>query len=192
MNKPHNQPPLYPSLVSNNFTRIFAATLLALSLTAMGCSKSASGSGKEGTAGFSDQDLALEEANRFGDGSIPQAKEGGLFQDIYFDYDSSLVKPQHHETIRKNASVLSGDPSIHAEIEGHCDRRGTNEYNLALGEERAKAVAAMMINFGVNPEQVSTISYGEEIPLEAGDSEDAYAKNRRAHFALYRKKDQSR
>lgn len=171
-----------------------AFSILALSLTLSvsvlsfsGCSKSSTGSG-DGT-GISDSDLALQEQNRFGDGSIPNATEGGVFQDVQFDYDSSVVRSEFHEIIRKNASILSADASLHSEVEGHCDRRGTNEYNLALGEERAKAVAALMVSYGARPDQLSTISYGEEIPLDPADNDAAYAKNRRAHFALYRKKD---
>ena len=153
------------------------------------CSATSSGGQKgDGVPTFSDEDLALAEGQRYGDGSIPEAKEGGLFQDVYFEYDSAVVLPEYQEMIRQNAAVLQKDPTLHAEIEGHCDRRGTNEYNLALGEERAKSVAALMVSFGAAPSQISTISYGEEIPLDPADNDTAYAKNRRAHFALYRVK----
>ncbi|MCL4139935.1 UNVERIFIED_CONTAM: hypothetical protein GTU68_015996 [Idotea baltica] len=110
-----------------------------------------------------------------------------------FEYDSAAVKSEYHELIRQNAAVLQNDQSLHAEIEGHCDKRGTNEYNIALGEERAKAVASLMVSFGTNPTQISTISYGEEIPIDPAEDDAAYSKNRRAHFALYRakKKEQS-
>ena len=72
------------------------------------------------------------------------------------------------------------------EIEGHCDSRGTNEYNLALGKSRAKTVARYLVNLGVQPDQLSTITYGEEIPLETGESESSFSVNRRAHFAIFR------
>lgn len=152
-----------------------------------GCSSSSGGKGPGGdAASFSDEDLALYE-NRYGQGNIPQAQEGGLFKDILFAYDSAVVEPRYHDVLAGNAKVLSNDTTLHAEIEGHCDKRGTNEYNLALGEERAKAVAALMVSFGARPGQISVISYGEEIPIDPGDHDQAYAKNRRAHFALYRK-----
>jgi peptidoglycan-associated lipoprotein len=166
-------------------------TIVALALLAgtFGCSATSSGGqkGKDGSAsGFTDEDLALAEQNRYGEGNIPQAQEDGMFKDIMFDYDSAAIRPEYHEMLRQNASVLQADTTLNAEIEGHCDKRGTNEYNLALGEERAKAVAALMVSFGASPSQVSTISYGEEIPVDPAENEQAYSKNRRAHFALYR------
>lgn len=171
----------------NFATRVLVLSLLTLGFTA--CSATSSGGQKgDGIPTFSDEDLALAEGQRYGDGSIPQAREGGLFQDVYFEYDSAVVLPEYQEMIRQNAVVLQKDTSLHAEVEGHCDRRGTNEYNLALGEERAKAVAALMVSFGATPSQISTISYGEEIPLDPAEGENAFAKNRRAHFALYRVK----
>lgn len=149
-----------------------------------GCSSMGGGSG-EGT--FSDQDLAANAAEYNG-GNIPLAAEDGLFEDVRFGYDSSEVAPEYRDMITKNAQKLASDSSVHAEIEGHCDKRGTNDYNMALGESRARNVAKMLVSQGVKAEQLSTISYGEEVPIDPADSEDAYAKNRRAHFALYRQK----
>lgn len=168
-------------------TRTF---LLLCLLGAVSCSATSSGGQKgDDIPTFSDEDLALAQGGeRYGDGSIPEAREGGLFQDVYFEYDSAVVSPEFREQLRQNAAVLEKDSTLHAEIEGHCDKRGTNEYNLALGEERAKAVASLMVSFGASPSQISTISYGEEIPLDPADNEQAFAKNRRAHFALYRVK----
>ncbi len=157
--------------------------LTALLIAAGGCSSSSGG--KDGN--ISDQDLALSEQNRFGEGNIPGAESGsGAFKDVLFMYDSSTVPDEYQQQVRDAAQALQGDPSLHAEIEGHCDKRGTSEYNMALGERRAKAVASLLVSFGVPSSQLSTVSYGEEIPLVPGDSEDAYAKNRRAHFAVYR------
>lgn len=124
---------------------------------------------------------------RFGEGNIPYASEGSLFPDVFFDYDSSAVRQDDIASLRQTAKKLSGDASLRAEVEGHCDKRGTAEYNMALGEERAKSVAALLVSYGVRPEQLTTISYGEEIPVDPADSETAYAKNRRVHFAVYRK-----
>jgi peptidoglycan-associated lipoprotein len=169
----------------NPYTKTLGISILTISLFFSGCSSTSGGDGDGGE--LSDSDIALDEASRFGEGNIPEAREGGAFDDILFDYDSSVVRQEYHPIIKKNASILKGDPSLRAEIEGHCDKRGTNEYNLALGEERAKAVSSLMISFGVKPSQISTISYGEEIPIDPSGAEDAYAKNRRAHFALYRK-----
>ena len=140
-----------------------------------------------GVGGISDRDLALGgNVQEYGDGNIPLAAEGGLFGDIFFDYDSSRIRPDQVESIRKNAEILSHDPSLNVLVEGHCDSRGTSEYNLALGEERARSVAAMLINFGADANKVSTVSYGEEIPLSTGNSDYDFSQNRRAHFALSR------
>jgi len=176
-------PFLYPQAASRSVI-LCIAVVLALAVSA-GCSKS---SGKAGEGGqFSDEDLALNQPE-YGEGNIPQAQEGGLFPDVRFGYDSSVVPPEYQEQLRESAKALSADKTLRAEIEGHCDKRGTNEYNLALGAQRAKAVASLLLSYGVSPNQLSTISYGEEIPLDPADNESAYAKNRRAHFALYRSK----
>lgn len=142
-----------------------------------------------GQAGvFTDQDLALEQKRWAEGANIPEAEAGNLFRDVHFDYDSFQIREEDRHIIELNARALISDSSLHAEIEGHCDQRGTTDYNYALGEQRAKAVADLLVSLGVPKKQLSTISYGEEIPLDQGSSESAYAKNRRAHFALYRKK----
>lgn len=170
-----------------------AAIAALTGLTAFGSAGcSSSGSGKEngvelGTGTITDQSLTTDQS-RFGEGNIPAAAQGSaLFPDVHFDYDSAAVRPEDADIIRQSAEALRADPTLHAELEGHCDKRGTAEYNLALGEERAKAVAALLVGAGVRADQLSTISYGEEIPVDPSDSEDAYAKNRRVHFAVYRK-----
>jgi len=153
------------------------------------CSSTASGrgAGDEDSSSITDEDLALgANGNKFGDGNIPAAssKTTGNFQDIFFGYDSNSIDSEYNEMLKDSASELQSNPSIKAEVEGHCDRRGNNEYNLALGEERAKMVARLLVQYGASSSQVSTISYGEEIPLDPSDSESAYAKNRRVHFAI--------
>ncbi len=192
---------IFPAAFSNLSARslikpLLGSALLLLSLSGLSACSATSGGdsdpngamgGAGGAGSFSDSDLEMG-ANRFADGNIPTAKEGGFFDDIFFTYDSAVVPPEYGEQIRQNAKVLSADPSLRAEVEGHCDKRGTNDYNLALGEERARAVAALLVSYGVSPNQLTTISYGEEIPLDPGDSDAAFAKNRRVHFALYRAK----
>lgn len=158
-----------------------------------GCSSTSSGGDGEGDgtgedSTISDEELALANQARWDEGSIPKAQKDGLFRDIQFSYDSAAIESQYHEVLKKNAEFLLSDPTLHAEVEGHCDKRGTNEYNLALGEERARAVAKWLVNNGVPASQLSTISYGEEIPIDPAENDAAFAKNRRAHFALYRKK----
>ena len=149
--------------------------------------KKGSGEG-DGTGTISDEDLALQNQGRWADGgTIPNAQAGGRFQDIHFGFDSASVGPEYQQTVRDVASALKGDPTLHVDIEGHCDSRGTSEYNMALGERRAKAVGRMLFDYGVPSSQIATVSYGEELPLVQGESEDAWSQNRRAHFAVYKK-----
>jgi peptidoglycan-associated lipoprotein len=170
--------------LSGNFSLVLIGVFL---LSA--CSASSGGQRELDAGGqsFSDQDLALDE-QRFQDGNIPVARADGLFKDLLFAYNSSAVPVEYQSELKANAKVLMSDPSLRAEVEGHCDKRGTIEYNHALGEERAKAVAALLVSYGVRPTQLTTISYGEEIPVDPGDTEAAYSRNRRVHFALFRAK----
>ncbi len=164
---------------------LFSFALVLTLTTSIGCSsKGKGGSGEIDENLISEQNLA---GQRFGDGNIPRGSDQGPLGDVRFDYDSAAIRPEDMEIIRNNAKFLTADPTLHAEVEGHCDRRGTNEYNLALGEERAKSAARALVNLGVRPSQISTISYGEEIPLDPSDSEYAFSKNRRAHFVVYNK-----
>ncbi|HMO18621.1 MAG TPA: OmpA family protein [Oligoflexia bacterium] len=175
------------------YSRLLVFTTLTSLILLGGCfsSSSGSGSGNGDASALIDEELALNGGEaRFGGGNIPLAseRESGPFSDIHFAYDSNAIDPRYNEMIRASANELIRDPSLRTEVEGHCDNRGTQEYNLALGEERAKAVARLLIQYGANPKQISTISYGEEIPLDPADNEAAYAKNRRVHFALFREK----
>ena len=106
----------------------------------------------------------------------------GRFKPIYFEYDRSEVRPEFGEAIEHNANVLKGESGLKVVIEGHCDERGTTEYNLALGERRARAVRKSLIEAGVNSKQLSIVSYGEERPAVSESNEEAWAKNRRAVF----------
>lgn len=99
---------------------------------------------------------------------------------IYFAYDSDRIAPQYEGLIQSHATFLRNHPEITVIIEGHTDERGTPEYNVALGERRAKSVALYMQNLGVAATQMSIVSYGEEKPLDLGITEESFAKNRRA------------
>lgn len=171
------------------FAQAKVLLLCSLSLSVAACSAAGARGGRDGaeTASFSDDDLAVYNDGRYGDGNIPYGSEDGPFKTVLFDYDSAAVPQEYHAELQKNAQSLKEDPTLKVEIEGHSDKRGTNEYNLALGEERAKAVAKLLVSFGASAAQLSTISYGEEIPVAQGDSEEAYKKNRRAHFVVFKK-----
>jgi len=103
---------------------------------------------------------------------------------IYFPFDSDVLRPSEKEVLDKSAEWLKGRPSAKVQIEGHCDERGTPEYNLHLGQRRADKVREYLASKGVAPDRVMTISYGEERPIDGGHSEQSYAMNRRAQFLV--------
>ena len=104
--------------------------------------------------------------------------------DIHFDFDKFSLTNQAREILAKKVSWLQGHTDLKIKIEGYCDERGSNEYNMALGERRANSAMEYLVTAGVEASRVSTISYGEEKPLDPGHNEDAWAKNRRAHFKI--------
>ncbi len=107
-----------------------------------------------------------------------------VLKPIYFDFDRHSLRPDARETLAANADRLKGWPHLKLLIEGHCDERGTNEYNLALGDSRANAARDYLVNSGIEAGRIRTISYGEERPAETGRGEAAWTKNRRAEFVL--------
>ena len=113
--------------------------------------------------------------------------ESSMLKDIRFDFDRYNIRSTETEILRGNVALLKKYPGMKFQIEGHCDERGTSEYNLALGERRANSVMKYLVSLGIEPNRISTISYGEERPFDPGHSEDAWAKNRRAHFVILKK-----
>lgn len=107
-----------------------------------------------------------------------------VLEDVFFDYDKHALSAAAKSTLSKNADQLKSAESVMITIEGHCDERGTNAYNLALGEKRAKAAMDYLRSLGVNASRVKTVSYGEERPFSSGSNESAWSKNRRAHFVI--------
>lgn len=103
-------------------------------------------------------------------------------QTIYFDYDKSNLTATAKSGIKGNVAWMKSHAGSKMQIEGHCDARGSIEYNLSLGERRAQAVKAYMVSLGIPGNRLSVISYGKEKPIATGDTEEAYAKNRRANF----------
>jgi len=111
-------------------------------------------------------------------------QEQGLLGDVFFDYDRAELKPEARERLAKNAQWLTANPQFQLTLEGHCDERGTNEYNLALGDRRASAARDYLQSLGVVNTRVKTISYGEERPFCQGHDESCWSQNRRAHFMI--------
>lgn len=107
--------------------------------------------------------------------------------DIHFDFDKSDIRADSREILQKNADWLQNNPDVKIQIEGHCDERGTAEYNLALGERRAMSTKKYLISLGISADRIYTISYGEELPLDPNHNKDAWGKNRRAHFLVITK-----
>jgi len=112
------------------------------------------------------------------------AGQAGDLKTVNFDFDKFSLTAEAKTILQKNAEWLKKNPKIKIQIEGHCDNRGTIEYNIALGEKRAATVKKYLIALGVKLDRINTISYGEERPLDTADTEDAWAKNRRANFVL--------
>ncbi len=109
-------------------------------------------------------------------------RAGSIIGDIFFDFDSSALNSEAQEQLNQNAAWMQKNPGSAVTIEGHCDERGTDEYNIALGERRAEAARTYLVNLGVSGGRLSTVSYGEEKPFDPGQNEEAWAKNRRDHF----------
>ena len=105
-------------------------------------------------------------------------------EDVYFDFDSSAIEDAAKNLLSRKAEWLRMNPDASVIIEGHCDERGTNAYNIALGDRRAESTNAFLLDLGIDGNQLSTISYGEERQVETGKNESAWAKNRRAHFVV--------
>jgi len=112
--------------------------------------------------------------------------EGGPLEDIHFEYDQADLTDQARAILDRNAAWIKGHGAAKVRVEGHCDERGTVEYNLALGERRAQSTRDYLVSLGVPAGRLATVSYGKERPLDTGTTETAYARNRRAHFAVSR------
>ncbi len=151
--------------------RIILTLLLSIIVS---CSK-INTSGKD--SGISERDLAVGS-------NIPlDLDQGlGLFRNIYFDFDSAELNPRAIEDLNYNLMVLNQQPNLIVTLEGHCDVRGTKEYNYALGQRRANSVRNWLIMNGISSTRLKTVSYGSDMPVALGNSEEDHATNRRVHF----------
>lgn len=111
-------------------------------------------------------------------------REEFVNQHIYFEFDKSRLLPEAKEILKRKAKWLAANPNASVIIEGHCDERGTNEYNMALGDRRAQSAKGYLVDLGVAPQRLTTISYGEERPIDPGHNERAWAENRRDQFVI--------
>ena len=164
--------------------RIAVVLMMVAAVAVPGCAKkkritdesSISGTGAGGEESLSESGSL----GRYKRGLGPE--EGGVLKDVHFAYDSYELDGEARDVLAANAEWLKDNSRARTEIEGHCDERGTVEYNLALGARRAKAVKDYLTTLGISGDRLSTISYGEELPLCREQSESCYARNRRVHF----------
>lgn len=166
--------------------RLAAVMIMVAAVAVTGCAKkkritdesTITGAGATGT----EESLTNESGSlgRYKRGLGPE--EDGILKDVHFAYDSYELDGSARDVLAANAEWLKENRRARTEIEGHCDERGTVEYNLALGAKRAKAVKDYLVSLGIASERLTTISYGEELPLCRDASEQCYARNRRVHF----------
>jgi len=159
--------------------------VLVAMIVAAGCTPT-----KKKRVNPSGADSEVSETGLAPDGSLermranqaPGSGEGGPLDDVPFSFDSYDVDDGARSTLRTNADWLKDHPDTKVEVEGHCDERGTVEYNLALGAKRARAAKDYLVALGVSADRLTTISYGEELPICHTHDESCWAQNRRAHF----------
>ncbi|MFZ5776098.1 MAG: peptidoglycan-associated lipoprotein Pal [Thermodesulfobacteriota bacterium] len=164
-----------------------ASSLVALSLFAGGCSKQVksdkdmAGAGR----GVGQEESLSSKGWAGGDlGKVLEGRTTAPMLPVYFDFDKSDIRADMQGRLTKNAELLNASSSVRVRVEGNTDERGTNEYNMALGERRAISAQKYLINSGVAASRIDVLSYGEEKPLELGHDEAAWAKNRRADFVV--------
>ena len=181
--------------------KLTSCGLVAIILTAAGCSPSATDKPEPGPLSSvaskpappgpgEGQRSVTSESSTQGQSSLDQLREGkttptpGPLKEVYFSFDRYDLEVEARETLKVNADWLKRNPTTRVEIEGHTDERGTNEYNLALGAKRAQAARDYLVNLGIVTERLSTISYGEEIPVCREQDESCWRQNRRARFVV--------
>lgn len=126
----------------------------------------------------------VDSSDAMGKGAQYMESKENLFSDLLFEYDKYEVKESYKQTLQAVSSWMTKNTTARLSVEGHCDERGTNEYNLALGDRRAKAVKDYLVSLGVASGRIDVISYGEEKPACKEQTESCWAKNRRAHFTV--------
>ncbi len=116
--------------------------------------------------------------------TIDELNRDSPLRPLFFELDSNEVSAEGQQVLQANAAVLKKYPNMQVTIEGHCDERGTAEYNLALGERRALAARNYLVSLGIPGDRIKTVSYGKEFPFDAGHDDNAWKSNRRAHFVI--------
>ena len=180
--------------MQNNLGKKLAVLLVSSMLVfSVSCQKKtvAVETGSNSTAQTDGAGATTADTSQLGDKTPEPAVSGSavdsnivLQEDIFFEFDKATLTPQARETLTKNGAWLRTNADVVITIEGHCDERGTNGYNLALGDRRAEGVKIFLADLGIDRSRMITVSYGEERPLDRGQGEAAWAQNRRAHFLI--------
>lgn len=159
-----------------------------LSVLVLGLSLALTGCGSTSKKSSSDPSMSASDAGNEGlelelNGDSDSSKAGGL-RTVFFAYDSSTLSGDARATLESNVAFLKNNTSVEVQVEGHCDERGGVQYNIALGERRAKVVRDFMVAMGVSGSRITTLSFGKERPLAFGHDDSAWSQNRRANFVV--------
>src|SRR5712672_2288260 len=169
---------------SSKIARVVAVVSLGAML-ATGCSskKTTGVNGADGTSGIGTSGVGGTETKGFDSGSLGSGEKGPL-SDIHFAYNEYTIEAQDGSVLRSNATWLQTNANSRVQVEGHCDERGSEEYNIALGAKRAQAAKDYLVTLGIPGSRISTISYGKELPVCTEHDESCWAQNRRDHFVV--------
>ena len=167
-------------MVSLRRTLRFGLGIVAL-LMVGGCAMFATDDSK-GAGGTSPTGKSSVDALKRGEGT--GTPDSSPLKEVYFNYNRSDIRPDARATLKSDAAWLKSNPAVRAQIEGHCDERGTTDYNMALGAKRAQAVKDYLVNLGIPAARLSTISYGKEAPVCKENSESCWQRNRRGRFII--------
>jgi len=168
--------------VAKRTTLMIGLCALAVALSACPSKHKKGGAGEDGAGGLGEESLTGSSLSRAQKGLGPE--EDGILKDIHFGYDSAEIESGERDRLAQNVEWLRSNTRAKIELEGHCDSRGTIEYNLGLGSKRAKSVKDYYVGQGIAADRLSTISYGKELPLCQDESEACWARNRRVHAVL--------
>ena len=175
-----------------SLTSAAAVAMLVVVLAFLGCSSKKNQPGAGGPNGLGGPGgMGESPLGPGGQGSLTKLQKGtlgegdqGPLKDIHFGYNDYTIQPQDNDILRANADWLQQNGTTRVQVEGHCDERGSEEYNIALGAKRAQAAKDYLQTLGINADRISTISYGKELPICQDHAEDCWSQNRRDHFAV--------
>jgi peptidoglycan-associated lipoprotein len=170
--------------VTSGRPALTVGALIVLGLMfAAGCSSKAKEVPGAGSSNLGENSSGSSSLTELQKGTL-NATSGGPLSDIHFGYNTYNIEPQDGSVLKANASWLQAHPQTRVQVEGHCDERGSEEYNMALGAKRAQSAKDYLVTLGIPSERISTISYGKELPLCQEHDDNCWAQNRRDHFVV--------